>query len=99
MLSVRLGPIDRVIYNLAEWVKAPKKLPVDGRVVRLAGYNRQPVNTIEVLGRNRNKIVLLVVPWSTDPDDAHHTMMAAAAPDDAPTVEGLLGTGESMQRC
>jgi hypothetical protein len=99
VLSVRLGPIDRVIYNLAEWVQAPKKLPTDGRVVRLAGYNRQPVNTIEVLGGNRNKIVLMVVPWYTDPDDAHHAMMAAAAPDDATTVEGLLRAGEGVQDC
>lgn len=98
VLSVRLGPIDRVIYNLAEWVQAPKKLPVDERVVRLAGYNRQPVNTIEVIGHNRSKLVLLVVPWYTDPDDAHHTMMAAAAPDDASTVEKLLMTGGGVQR-
>lgn len=55
LLSVRLGPIDRVIYNLAEWVQAPKKLPTDEHVVRLAGYNRQPINTIEVLGRNRKQ--------------------------------------------
>ncbi len=93
VLSVRLGTIDRVIYNLAEWAKAPKKLPTDGRVVRLAGYHRQPVNTIEVIGLNRNKIVLLVVPAHTDPDQAHHTMMAAAAPDNASTIDGLLKTG------
>jgi hypothetical protein len=99
VLSVRLGPIDRVIYNLAEWVTAPRKLPTDGGVVRLAGYNRQPVSTIEVTGRNRSKIVLLVVPAYTDTDDAHHTMMAAAAPDDASTVEGLLLTGaQGVQR-
>jgi hypothetical protein len=100
VLSVRLGPIDRVIYNLAEWVTAPKKLPTEGRVVRLDGYTIQPVNTIEVIGLNRSKIVLLVVPAHTDPDDAHHIMMAAAAPDDASTVEGLLMTGsQGVQRC
>ncbi len=93
VLSVRLGTIDRVIYNLAEWAKAPKKLPTDGRVVRLGGYHRQPVNTIEVIGLNRNKIVLLVVPPHTDPDQAHHTMMAAAVPDNASTIDGLLKTG------
>ena len=90
VLSVRLGPIERVVYNLGEWAKAPKKVPGDGRVLRLAGYNRQPANTIEVIGRNRNKIVLLVVAADTDPDDAHHTMMAAASPDNTSTVEDLL---------
>jgi hypothetical protein len=92
VLSVRLGTIDRVIYNLAEWAKAPKRLPIDGRAVRLAGYSRQPVNTIEVIGFNRSKIVLLVVPADTQSRQAHDIMMVAAAPDDASTIEGLLAT-------
>ena len=94
VLSVRLGAIDRVIYNLAEWAKVPKELLTDGQVVRLAGYRRQPVNTIEVIGLNRNKIVLLVVPPHTDPDHAHATMMAAAAPSSASSVGDLLMAGE-----
>jgi hypothetical protein len=89
VLSVRLGPIDRIIYNLTEWASAPRKLSIDGRVVRLAGYNRQPVNTVEVLG-DRNKIVLLVVPARSDPDRAHNIMMAAAARSDASTTDLLL---------
>jgi hypothetical protein len=89
VLSVRLGPIDRIIYNLTEWASAPRKLSIDGRVVRLAGYNRQPVNTVEVLG-DRNKIVLLVVPARSDPDRAHDIMMAAAARSDASTTDLLL---------
>jgi Family of unknown function (DUF5994) len=90
VLSVRLGPIDRVIYGLAEWAKAPAKLPTGGRIVRLGGYYRQPVNTIEVIGLNRNKIVLLVVPARTDPEHAHDILMAAAAPNNASTIDGLL---------
>jgi hypothetical protein len=90
VLSVRLGPIDRVIYNLTEWTKSPAKLQTGGRAVRLGGYHRQPVNTIEVLGINRNKVVLLVVPARTDPDFAHATMMAAAAPNDSSTTVRLL---------
>ena len=89
VLSVRLGPIDRVVYNLAEWADAPTKLPVGRRVVRLSGFYRQPVNTVEVLGANQ-KLVLLVVPPRTDPVHAHETMMAAAAPNNASTIDGLL---------
>lgn len=90
VLSVRLGPIGRVIYNLNEWQKAPTKLATGGRTVRLDGYRRQPINTVEVLGLDRNKIVLLVVPPHADPDQAHETMMAAAGPNNASTVDGLL---------
>ena len=90
VLSVRLGRIDRVMYNLNEWAKAPAKLATGGRRVRLDGYRRQPTRTLEVLGLNRTKIVLLVVPSNADPDEAHATLMAAAAPSNDSTVDRLL---------
>ena len=90
VLSVRLGRIDRVMYNLSEWAKAPAKLATGGRRVRLDGYQRQPTNTVEVLGLNRNRIALLVVRPNADPDQAHATLMAAAAPSNDSTVESLL---------
>ncbi len=90
VLSVRLGAIDRVLYNLGEWAKPPVKLATGGRKVRLDGYRLQPTNTLEVLGVNRTKIMLLVVPPHTDPSNAHTIMMAAAAPDNDSTVADLL---------
>jgi len=90
VLSVRLGAIDRVLYNLAEWATVPRRLQTGGRSVRLDGYQRQPANTLGVLGVGREKILLLVVPPHTDAAQAHETMMAAAAPDNASTVDDLL---------
>jgi Family of unknown function (DUF5994) len=90
VLSVRLGSIDRVLYNFADWTTAPVKFPAGGNMVRLGGYHRQPGNTVEIIGHNRTKLVLLVVPTRTEPDHAHSIMMAAAAPDDASTIDGLL---------
>jgi hypothetical protein len=90
VLSVRLGPIGRVIYSLNEWAKAPKKLTTDGAAVRLDGYRLQPVNTVEVLGLNCKKIVLLVVSPQAGPDQAHAIMMTAAGPNNALTVDSLL---------
>jgi len=90
VLSVRLGAIARVMYNLNEWAQAPAKLATGGRRVRLDGYRLQPIKTLEVLGVNRDKIVLLVVPPHTDPDQAHATLMAAAGPNNDSTVDGLL---------
>ena len=93
VLSVRLGVIGRVMYNLGEWAKVPSRLATGGRTVRLDGYQRQPVNTIEVVGLDNARIALLVVAPQTDPDQAHATMMAAAGVDDASTVDGLLVVG------
>jgi hypothetical protein len=90
VLSVRLGAIDRVLYNLSEWAKPPAKLATGGRKVRLDGYRLQPINTLEALGVNRNKILLLVIPPDTNSSHAHTTMMAAAAPNNDSTVKDLL---------
>jgi hypothetical protein len=90
VLSVRLGRIDRVMYNLNEWAKPSAKLATGGRRVRLDGYRRQPTNTVEVLGLNRDRIVLLVVPPDAYPDEAHATLMAAAAPSNDSTVDSLM---------
>jgi Family of unknown function (DUF5994) len=98
VLSVRLGPIGRVIYNMNEWEKPPAKFATGGRTVRLDGYRLQPVNTIEVLGLDRAKIVLLVVSAHADPDQAHAIMMTAAGPSDASTVECLLTTSAKEQQ-
>ena len=71
-------------------VAATKKMTMGRHVVRLAGYYRQPANTIELLGASREKLVLLVIPPQTEPDRAHEAMMAAATRDDATTIDGLL---------
>ena len=97
VLSVRLGRIDRVLYNVNEWPEPSRKLVTGGRGVRLDGYRRQPTNTIEVLGLNGNRVGLLVVPPNTDPDVAHEAMMTAAAPKNASMVDNLLGLATREQ--
>lgn len=93
VLSVRLGSVARVMYNLAEWAEAPRKIVVTDQVVRLDGYHSQPANTIAVLDGRGDRIVLLVVPAATEADHAHTIAMAAAATDNASTVDSLLTTG------
>ncbi len=90
VLSVRLGAISRVMYNLSEWTTTPSELATGGRAVRLDGYRRQPPNTLEVLDAEGNKIVLLVVPVHTDADPAHAIVMAAAASGNVSSVDTLL---------
>ena len=98
VLSVRLGPIDRVMYHLPEWATTPARLYAGGRSVRLDGFNRQPANTLEVLGVGREKVLLLVVPPHSDPDLAHDAMMTAAAPNNVCTVSDMLGSARLVAR-
>jgi hypothetical protein len=90
VLSVRLGTIDQVTYNFVDWATAPAKFQTGGDTVRLNGFYQQQGNTVEIIGVNREKIVLLVVPSRTEAEHAHDIMMSAATPKNASTVDGLL---------
>ena len=98
VLSVRLGPVDRVMYHLSEWPTMPARLNTGGRSVRLDGFNRQPANTVEVLGLGRERVLLLVVPPHSDPDLAHDAMMTAAAANNDSTVSDMLGSARLIAR-
>jgi hypothetical protein len=87
---VRLGPIDRVIYKLEEWQLAPRRTTIDDRAIRLAGYHRQPSDTVEVQGVNRKRVILAVVSPTSEETQAHDAMMAAASPDNVSSVADLL---------
>lgn len=89
-LSIRLGAISCVKYNNTEWRITPTELVSGGGAVQLEAYRGQPPNTVEVLDSKGNKIVLLVVPFHIDPDQAHGIVMAAAASGDASTADTLL---------
>lgn len=89
VLTVRLGPIEGVIYNLSDWAKAPNKVQLGGRTVELRGYTGQPLDTIQVIG-TRSKLILLVIPPETAHASAHDAMNSAAARDNAGTIEDLL---------
>src|ERR1700758_299159 len=90
VLSMRLGAISCVMYNNREWRRTPAEVVSGGRVVQLDGYRGQPPNTVEVIDSKGNKLVLLVVPFHIDPDQAHRIVMAAAAPGDMSSVDTLL---------
>lgn len=92
VLSVRLGSIERVLYHLDSWTDAPRKVGNGARSLRLDGYRRQAVNTVEVLGFYGERLTLLVVPPRTDPEQAHTIMMTAAEPDNIDTADELLDT-------
>jgi hypothetical protein len=89
-LSVHLGTVSRVIYNLSEWTTTPIELATGGRAVQLDGYRRRQLNTIELLDAQSNTTVLLVVPVNTDPDQAHAMVTAAAGSGNVSSIDTLL---------
>lgn len=79
VLTVRLGPIWRVVYDPACWSKTASQTTIDERTIRLDPYRFELWNTMYICGRDSELIVLQVIPPTTDDDLAHTALMAAAA--------------------
>lgn len=89
-LAVRMGRIASVSYSLASWEAAPRRITVVGNSVRLAGFHYQHARALDVIGTDRRRIRLLVVPPEASASSADHTMTAAAQPANADDVDVLL---------
>ncbi|TCO54253.1 DUF5994 family protein [Actinocrispum wychmicini] len=90
VLAVRLGHVVRVTYNLDAWHPTARHLIAQGGVVRLEGFRSQPADIVTVIGTDRQRLTLLVVPPNTSPANAHHTMMTASSRGNRDSLEGLL---------
>jgi hypothetical protein len=78
-LAGNLGTIERLAYNLDEWLPAARRLDVGGTSVRLGGFHYQGADTIDVTGARRGRVTLLVIP--PDTSAANAAKIAAAASD------------------
>ncbi|WP_024806042.1 DUF5994 family protein [Nocardia sp. BMG51109] len=96
-LTIQLGPVHRVTYNLAEWDTAPGDLVIDGQTTQLDGHPHHTVHTIEVLDTFDRRLVLLVIPPNTDADHAFTVMVSASATDNTATVDHLLAIRPSAR--
>src|SRR2546423_461190 len=65
-LAVRLGRVQRVSYNLTTWDPAPRRIHIDGQLLRLGGFHTQLPNTIDLIETNGTRITLLVLPPATN---------------------------------
>lgn len=90
VLAARLGPIQRVSYNLATWDGAPRRLDIGGRQVRLGGFQVQHPNTLDVIGSNATRLTLLVLPPGTDPVAAHRILMTASRRNNVEGIDRLV---------
>jgi hypothetical protein len=90
VLAIRLGRIERVSYNLTAWDAAPRRIHVDGLLLRLGGFQSQNAHTVDVIGLNGRRVTLLVVPPRTGEAVAHRILMKAGRRDNVDAVDELL---------
>jgi Family of unknown function (DUF5994) len=72
------GPVTRLVLAASGWNNHPRRLGVNGRVVRLGYYTSQPANLLTALCDNGHRVDLLVVPADTDVEAADTAMILAA---------------------
>lgn len=90
----RLGRVDRVVYDQNAWAPAPLHLRFRSGEVALDSSADRSINTISLIRKGAESLVLLVVPPCTNPTHAYTAVMTAAKPDDVSTTDELLGIGK-----
>ena len=88
-LSTRLGPVERVAYNLDAWPVTPRKIRIGGAVVRMAGFRSLDADIVQMIGAQR-RLTLLVVPPDTEQQAALDVLTAAGQVGNPDEVEALL---------
>lgn len=91
LLAPQLAPITQVMYHQNGWnAGVPRRLSRGKQGVRLDGYHYQPADTIDLIGEDGTRLVLLVVPAATHPRVAESILSAAADGHDISTTSELL---------
>jgi hypothetical protein len=90
VLAVRLGRIERVSYHLGAWDAVPRRIHIEGQLLRLGGFRSQNPHTVDVIGLNGRRLTLLVLPPRTGEVIAHQVLMQAARRDNVDSIDELL---------
>jgi hypothetical protein len=88
-LADRIGSVERLSYNLTAWTAPPRKVTVNGSLVRLGGFRSQHPDTLDVLGA-KQRLTLLVVPPAASPKAAQRVLQQAGRVGDTGGIEELL---------
>jgi Family of unknown function (DUF5994) len=97
-LESTLGPITRVALNLDVWDRAPRRVAVDGRGVRVGWFRHMDAHMIGVTRAFQDRVALLVVPPEAAGQGAQRAMaMAADVANGAGPAEILAAAGIGAQ--
>jgi hypothetical protein len=79
-LESSVGPITRVALNLESWDRAPRRVAVDGRRLRVGWFRTMDPNVIGLTRAFQDRLALLVVPPQATTAAAGIAMAMAADP-------------------
>ncbi len=90
VLGVRLGAVSRVAYAMSGWDDTPRRVEVDGQVVRLEGFHVQDGDVVHLTGADERRISLLVVPPGLSEAAGHDAMTTASGRGNADSPADIL---------
>jgi hypothetical protein len=83
--------IVHVTYHITAWQPAPRRMTVEGRSVRLGGFDTSDPLTVRLTdSAGRERIDVLVVPPETDPVVADRALRLAGVAESALTASEIL---------
>jgi hypothetical protein len=91
-LQSSFGPITRVALNLDAWDRAPRRIAVDGRHVRVGWFQTMDGHMIGVTRALQDRLALLVVPPEATTAAAQIAMAMAADPTNSTGPADILAT-------
>jgi hypothetical protein len=88
--------ITRITYNIHAWNPAPHRMTVQGRVVRLGGFNSSDPTTVRLSDPwGRERIDVLVIAPDTDPAVAQRILALASVADSTYRAEEILALAKT----
>ena len=88
----RHGPVIHLVLAADGWDPHPRRLGVDGRVLRLGYFASQPVSLLTALCANGDRVDLLVVAPDTSAENAQAAMALAATAGNLVHAPHILAT-------
>lgn len=82
--------ITRVTYSIAGWDPAPRRLRVEGRMVRLGGFAGDPLTIRLADAWRSDRIDILVIAPDTDPAVAQRALLFASEAGNPEQAEEIL---------
>lgn len=83
--------INRITFNIAAWDPAPRRMSIDGRIVRLGGFATSDPLTVRLSDvRGVERIDVLVIAADTDSSLAERALLLASQPDSPYRAEEIL---------
>ncbi|WP_157182913.1 DUF5994 family protein [Sciscionella marina] len=96
MLASSWLPPSRITFAMEAWDPAPRRVSVNGRLIRLGGFHSQDEHLLDVLGPDGERLTLLVVPPENSVDESEQALQSAADPDNRESPEDLLSHGTAL---